>query len=54
MQELVETQVGFNNWYANDFPSIKYNFKKHDFFNSINNDELIEDIKIVKEMYTYI
>ena len=45
MQELVETQVGFNNWYANDFPSIKYNFKKHDFFNSINNDALIEDIK---------
>lgn len=45
MQDLLNEQHGFDEWFASDFPLINYNFRKHDFFNSKENDKLIESVK---------
>lgn len=44
-QQLLDKQNGFDEWYRDNFPFINYNFRKHDFFNSKENDQLIESVK---------
>lgn len=45
MQKLVDEQDGFQKWFTNTLPYINYNYRKHDFFNSIENDKLVESAK---------
>tara|TARA_B110000037_G_scaffold199404_1_gene239128 strand:- start:305 stop:1384 length:1080 start_codon:yes stop_codon:yes gene_type:complete len=45
MQKLLDEQDGFAEWYRDKFSFINYNFRKHDFFNSKENDKLIESVK---------
>lgn len=45
MQKLVNQQYGFEDWFSNILPYINYNYRKHDFFNSIENDKLVEGVK---------
>ena len=44
MQYLLDEQEGFDLWFDSEFPSIQYNYYKHDFFNSKDNEKLVRTI----------
>ena len=44
MQFLLQEQEGFDLWFDAEFPGIEYNYYRHDFFNSKDNEKLIKKI----------
>jgi hypothetical protein len=45
MQDLLDQQEGFSEWFKNVFPTINYKYIHHDFFNGLETRDLVGDLE---------
>lgn len=45
MQDLLDQQEGFSEWFKNVFPTLKYKYIQHDFFNGLQTRDLVGDLE---------